>query len=91
MKALCKNIQPYRYFIKNAYFTNKLIFRKVAFILLFLLSQPMPIEYLFLLFIQCKRWDNLQWWFNVIFLDALKFNFEVLFSFKMLDFHLTQQ
>lgn len=42
-----KQMQPYRYLLKNAYFTNKLILRKVAFILLFLLNQQMSIEYLF--------------------------------------------
>ena len=42
-----KQMQPYRYLLKNAYFTNKLILRKVAFILLFLLSHQMSIEYLF--------------------------------------------
>ena len=42
-----KQMQPYRYLLKNAYFTNMLILRKVAFILLFLLSQQMSIEYLF--------------------------------------------
>lgn len=42
-----QKMQPSRYVLKNAYLTNKLISRKVAFILLFLFSHLMFIEYLF--------------------------------------------